>query len=98
MTDLARAEWDTVGAMAVTPDDSRTASEAAAHRRWLITIVITVVFGCFGAVLAYLSYAKTTAPAAPSSSGTSGPAPAAQPSTDDGGKSDPHKGKPDKNR
>lgn len=34
--------------------------EVRAHRRWLITIAITVMFGGFGAVMAYLSYVNNS--------------------------------------
>ena len=75
--------------------------EAAAHRRWLITIVITVLFGGFGAVMAYLSYANSSkAPStgqsnrAPSSAPTNPPAaaPVAEPSGDEGNKDKPENG------
>jgi hypothetical protein len=60
--------------MSVKPDGARPLdSEAAAHRRWLITVAITVMFGGFGAVMAYLSYARHTKPAM-SSPGRSRPA------------------------
>lgn len=39
-------------------------SDARAHRRWLIGIGITVVFGIFGAIMALLAYTKISAPAA----------------------------------
>lgn len=60
----------TVGAMSAQPDGTsapRSESDAAAHRRWLITVIITVVFGGFGAVMAYLSYTNSKKPAASSS-------------------------------
>ncbi len=96
--------------MAVKPDGALTAGEAAAHRRWLITIVITVVFGGFGALMAYLSYANSTKPStssgtSPSTEPSSAPGtppsvahPAAEPSSDEGDKGNPHKGKPDKDK
>ncbi|MBA3818820.1 MAG: hypothetical protein H0X17_08005 [Deltaproteobacteria bacterium] len=49
-----------------TPRDvaSAPASDAAAKRRWMIGIIITVLFGSFGAVMAWLSYAdRAKAPA-----------------------------------
>jgi hypothetical protein len=46
--------------------DGASPAEAAAHRRWLITLAITVLFGGFGAVMAYLSYANSSKPAASS--------------------------------
>ena len=52
--------------MAVKPDGAPPNSEAAAHRRWLITIAITILFGTFGAVMTYLSYAKSSKPWSPS--------------------------------
>ena len=97
---------------AMKADGSPTApseSEAAAQRRWLITIVITVLFGGFGAVMAYLSYANSSKPSASSTTGSSrasgaspsgGPPvapPAAEPSSE-GVSADPHKGKPDKDK
>lgn len=59
----------TLRAMSVQPDGTsapRSESDAAAHRRWLITIIITVVFGGFGAVMAYLSYVNSSKPSATS--------------------------------
>jgi hypothetical protein len=78
--------------MAVKPDGAPTAnSEAAAHRRWLITIALTILFGGFGAVMAYLSYANSNKPSVssprrPRPSGTSpstapSPAPSSAPAT-----------------
>lgn len=72
--------------MPASPDGAppRT-SEAAAQRRWLITIAITVVFGGFGAIMAYLSYAKSTQPAVSTPAPRPAPtAPAAAPSSDPG--------------
>lgn len=76
--------------MSVKPDGAPLDPEARAHRRWLITIAITVLFGGFGAVMAYLSYANSTKPAvsspgrsrSPSKSPTTAPtaAPSAAPS------------------
>jgi hypothetical protein len=93
--------------MSVKPDSAPTAnSEAASHRRWLITLAITILFGGFGAVMAYLSYANSTkhSVSPPHRSRSSGPSPstapatpptaappAAAPSSDD-------KGKPDKDK
>ncbi len=78
--------------MGVNPD------ETAAHRRWLITIVITIVFGGFGAVMAYLSYVNSSKPS-PSRASSSAPAksttvapPAAEPSSDEKGTDRPGKG------
>ena len=79
-------------------------SEEAAHRRWLITVAITMLFGTFGAVMTYLTYARGSRPwsgrapitapitapiSAPSAPPTEGP-PTAEPSTtaDDEGKHD----------
>ncbi len=82
-------------AMAVKPDGGAPLdSEAAANRRWLITIMITIVFGGFGAVIAYLNYARNSAkpssssPRSPSTSPAtpSSAPPAAEPSSDDKGK------------
>lgn len=83
-------------------------SEAAAHRRWLITVAITVVFGCFGAVMAYLSYANNTRSSAPATGRSSTPstapttaptvAPGSAPSSDEEHKGNPHTGKPDKTK
>ncbi len=84
--------------MAVKPDGAPSAGEAAAQRRWMITILITVVFGGFGAVMAYLSYANSNQPSDSTPGGSSpSSSPAASPaseSSDDKGK--PDKGKPDK--
>ena len=44
--------------MVLNPDGARPDSEAAAHRRWLITVAITILFGTFGAVMTYLTYAE----------------------------------------
>ncbi len=60
-------------------------SEEAAHRRWLITVAITVLFGTFGAVMTYLTYARGARPwsgRAPSTAPVTAPiiAPAAPPS------------------
>jgi hypothetical protein len=38
------------------PGDTTSRSEASAHRRWIIGIAISVVFGTFGAVMAVLAY------------------------------------------
>jgi hypothetical protein len=68
--------------MAVNPDGEPAASgEKAAHRRWLITIAITIVFGAFGAVMAYLSYVHSTRPGASSPGGAR---PSGAPSPDEG--------------
>lgn len=48
------------------PSDAPVDPEARAHRRWLITILITVLFGGFGAVMAYLSYVNSSKPSASS--------------------------------
>ncbi|MEO8904511.1 MAG: hypothetical protein ABI627_23585 [Polyangiaceae bacterium] len=47
------------------------------HRRWLIGIGISVVFGLFGAVMAWLSYTARTRASAPAVAAAvhSGPAP-----------------------
>jgi hypothetical protein len=53
------------GAMG-TPSDANAAElDARAHRRWLIGLGITLVFGLFGAVMTWLAYAGRSAPAAP---------------------------------
>lgn len=83
--------------MAVHPDGAPNA-EAAAQRRWLITIVITILFGGFGAVMAYLSYANSNKPAAQrrgTSASTATPPPVAPPA---GEPNRDTKGKPDKGR
>jgi hypothetical protein len=41
-------------------------SEARDHRRWLIGVGISLVFGLFGMVMALLSYSGRGKPAAPS--------------------------------
>ncbi len=77
----------------------RSESDAAASRRWLITIIITVVFGGFGAVMAYLSYARSSEPAvssprrSPSAAPTPTPlptAPASGPAPSEGDKGKGH--------
>lgn len=52
--------------MSANPDRVPLDFEARAHRRWLITLMITVMFGGFGAVMAYLSYANSMRPVASS--------------------------------
>jgi hypothetical protein len=67
--------------MAAKSDGGPPDSEAAAHRRWLVTIAITILFGTFGAVMTYLTYAKgSRSPGKASSSVPSG-APSAAPIT-----------------
>jgi hypothetical protein len=95
--------------MEVKPDGARPNSEAAAQRRWLITIAITILFGTFGAVMTYLSYAKDAKPssrsnatsgvpsAAPAAAPAEKPA-AAEPSSDDGDKGKHDNGKDDKDK
>lgn len=77
--------------MSVKPDGAPLpGSDVAAQRRWLITIMITVLFGGFGAVMAYLTYAdRQDSPRSPASSPTSRPTtePATPaPASDDKGK------------
>ena len=52
-------------------------SDAAAKKRWMIGLAITVLFGCFGAVMAWLNYAghDQASPASGSKPSTSTPAP-----------------------
>ena len=52
-------------------------SDAAAKRRWMIGLVVTVLFGGFGAVMAWLSYAGRDQPSPGSGSkpSTSTPTP-----------------------
>ena len=73
--------------MTIKPDGTPVDRDAAAHRRWLITLVATVVFGVFGAVMAYLSYSNSSKPAAVSPNPNRAPskspiaAPSAEPAT-----------------
>jgi hypothetical protein len=46
--------------------DRLAASEARDHRRWLVGLGITLVFGLFGMVMALLSYFARTPPGAAS--------------------------------
>lgn len=74
----------------------RSQSDATASRRWLISIMITVVFGGFGAVIAYLNYARRSEPStsSPSKSPTSTPtAEPTAPASTDGDKGKGHKNK-----
>ncbi|CAN5790851.1 hypothetical protein BH11MYX2_BH11MYX2_07750 [soil metagenome] len=68
-------------------EDASSRGEARAHRRWLIGISITVVFGIFGAVMALLAYTNAkSAPPRPRGaipSGTSAPAVAAPAPSDE---------------
>ena len=89
--------------MSVKPDGAPS-GEAAAHRRWLVTIAITILFGGFGAVMTYLTYARSTRPFAsspakpPSTMPNSdvAPPPAVKPPAEDSSGGEDHKGKPDK--
>src|SRR5688572_9018320 len=99
--------------MAGKPDGAAPNSEAAAHRRWLITIAITILFGTFGAVMTYLSYSKGSKPWSPAKTPSSAPssgtstapasaaseaaAPAEVPSRENDGDND-DKGKPDNDK
>jgi hypothetical protein len=58
-------------------DDPSTGIVARDGRRWLIGIVISVVFGLFSVVMALLSYSEKTKPAVPSTknAGTQAPSP-----------------------
>lgn len=66
--------------MSVTSDGPSPA-EAAAHRRWLITLAITILFGGFGAVMAYLSYANSSKPTPSYRGRPASKAPSTAPST-----------------
>jgi hypothetical protein len=60
-----------------TTDGSPPERDKAANRRWLIGIVLTLVFGIFGATLALLSYMdRDRAPAAPAAPAPGGDEPA----------------------
>lgn len=66
--------------------DAALSSDVAANRRWLIGILITLLFGGFGAVMAWLSYVRrdkaTSTPAArarPAAVTPSEPAPDREP-------------------
>lgn len=90
--------------MAAKTDGGAPDSEAAAHKRWLVTIAITILFGTFGAVMTYMSYAKSSKPwsgRAPSSvPATTATPPAEQPPAEEPsseGDGD-DKGKPDKEK
>ncbi len=58
-------------------DAALSPSDAAAKKRWMIGLVITVIFGSFGAVMAWLSYAghDQPSPASGSTPSTSAPTP-----------------------
>ena len=62
-------------------NDATSPNDVRAHRRWLIGLTITVVFGMFGAVMALLAYNNTLQPAARARPGASRPktAPATTP-------------------
>ena len=63
-----------------TERDVTSRADARAHRRWIIGIAITVVFGVFGAVMALLAYTKMEPGPAMSQPGRSGAArPGAKP-------------------
>lgn len=99
--------------MAVKPEGAAPNSEAAAHRRWLITIAITILFGTFGAVMTYMTYAKSSKPWSPSRAPSSAPdsvpsvapatpptegPPAEEPSANEGDKDKHEKEKDDKDK
>jgi hypothetical protein len=85
--------------MTVKPDGAPPSSEAAAHRRWLVTIAITILFGTFGAVMTYLSYAKSSTKPSRSSSDAPAAAPT-EPRTEAPSAEAPREGddKPDKGK
>lgn len=58
-------------------DAALSPSDAAARNRWMIGLVITVLFGGFGAVMAWLSYVghDPPSPASGSKPSTSTPTP-----------------------
>ncbi len=85
----------------ISKDDDRSPPERdrTANRRWMIGIVVSLVFGFFGAVMAVLSYLdrdrpatiyRTRGPGAPAAPGASPPAatpaPSADPAPDKGDK------------
>ncbi len=63
--------------MKIEQDAALSPSDAAAKKRWMIGLVITVLFGGFGAVMAWLSYAgqDQPSPASGSKPSTSTPTP-----------------------
>ncbi|MDB4960532.1 MAG: hypothetical protein JWP01_531 [Myxococcales bacterium] len=93
--------------MTSTPEDTAIArTDAAAQRRWMIGIAITILFGSFGAVMAWLSYShRASSPAAaparstPARDPASAPAPTPDPSPEsppDRERPGHGKGRPDK--
>ena len=61
-------------------DAALSPSDAAAKKRWMIGLVITVLFGSFAAVMAWLSYAGHDPPS-PASGSKPSPSPSPSPST-----------------
>lgn len=59
------------------PSPAIDAATAAANRRWIITICVSLVFGIFGAVMALLSYSGRAAPAPAAMTAAPAAAPAA---------------------
>lgn len=64
-------------------DPTRAKLDARASRRWMIGILITVVFGAFGVVMAVLSYMDRDRPAP---AGASSPSPSREREPRDKGK------------
>ncbi|MDQ3368835.1 MAG: hypothetical protein M3680_25710 [Myxococcota bacterium] len=57
-------------------DAASPSTDAAAKRRWMIGIILSLMFGLFGAVMAWLNYAARTKSAA-----TRGARPTAEPAS-----------------
>lgn len=77
--------------MSTDRDTAPSPSDAAAKKRWMIGLVITVLFGGFGAVMAWLSYTSRDQPSPasgskPSLSPTPRPDTPDKPNTKDRGK------------
>ena len=64
-------------------DAALSPSDAAARKRWMIGLVITVLFGSFAAVMAWLSYAGRDPPSPASGSKPSPSTPRPTPDTPD---------------
>ena len=60
-------------------DDATTSSRDLEHRRWLIGIGVSVLFGIFGVVMALLNYYGRNKPASPAAPTAVAPERAASP-------------------
>lgn len=64
--------------MSTDRDESSSRADGREHRRWLIGLGISLIFGLFGVVMALLSYSQKTNRSAPAEVNAP-PAPAAEP-------------------